>query len=111
MSEFDTSDQEIRFLDGLPKYYQQDIDRATVILKEAGCTAIYLFGSLYEGTYHEYSDIDIAVQGLSPQLFFSIHGAIIFNCNNWIDLIDLDAPSGISNYLIKNKDRAMVRVA
>ncbi len=32
----------------LPEIYEKDIRRAVEILKEAGCTHVYLFGSLAE---------------------------------------------------------------
>ena len=31
---------------------------------------VYLFGSLAEGFFHEGSDIDLAVEGLGPHLYF-----------------------------------------
>ncbi|MBM3234813.1 nucleotidyltransferase domain-containing protein [Candidatus Poribacteria bacterium] len=31
---------------------------------------VYLFGSLAEGFFHEDSDIDLAVEGLEPHLYF-----------------------------------------
>jgi len=47
----------------LPEPYQRNIHRAVEILKEAGCTDIFLFGSLATGEIRDKSDIDLAVRG------------------------------------------------
>lgn len=47
----------------LPEIYEQDIRRAVEILKGAGCTHVYLFGSLRTGKVRDESDIDLAVRG------------------------------------------------
>ncbi|HZH88532.1 MAG TPA: hypothetical protein VFD78_05070 [Chitinophagaceae bacterium] len=33
----------------IPQQYREDIDKALRILKDEGCTEVYLFGSLAEG--------------------------------------------------------------
>ncbi len=47
----------------IPKSYEENIRRAVEILREAGCSDIFLFGSLAEDNFREGSDIDIAVRG------------------------------------------------
>jgi len=47
----------------LPENYQINLQRAVKILKEAGCTAVFLFGSLATGKIRDKSDIDLAIQG------------------------------------------------
>jgi predicted nucleotidyltransferase len=37
----------------LPELYKSNLDRATKLLKAAGCTDIFLFGSLASGDVHE----------------------------------------------------------
>lgn len=73
-----------------PKKYRQDIEKATTILKENGCTEIYIFGSIVNGKFNEFSDIDIAVRGLSDEIFFRVLGDLRKELENDIDLIDLD---------------------
>ena len=47
--------------------------KATNILKNAGCTEIYLFGSQATGKANDNSDVDLGVKGLPPKLFFRMH--------------------------------------
>jgi hypothetical protein len=47
----------------VPGVLQEDINRAVKILKEGGCTEIYLFGSGVTGEVRNGSDIDLAVRG------------------------------------------------
>jgi predicted nucleotidyltransferase len=54
----------------VPEVLQEDINRAVEILKEGGCTEIYLFGSGATGKVRNESDIDLAVRGC-PQRHFS----------------------------------------
>jgi predicted nucleotidyltransferase len=63
----------------IPEIYQSDINKAIEILKTAGCTDIYLFGSLATGKSGESSDIDLAVRGcpLKP----SFLSTLIFVCS------------------------------
>ncbi|MDM8522303.1 hypothetical protein QUF80_02935 [Desulfococcaceae bacterium HSG8] len=46
----------------LPEPYEKNIRQAVKILRAAGCTHIFLFGSLAENRLRESSYIDIAVQ-------------------------------------------------
>lgn len=73
-----------------PEKYRQDIEKATAILKNNGCTEIYIFGSIANGKFNENSDIDIAVKGLSDEKFFRVLGELRKELENDIDLIDLD---------------------
>ena len=43
---------------------------ATFLAEEFKVRGVYLFGSLAEGFFHEGSDIDLAVEGLEPSLYF-----------------------------------------
>lgn len=51
----------------LPNSYQEDIKKATNILKENGAKEVFIFGSIANGKFNEHSDIDIAVRGLEPK--------------------------------------------
>ena len=74
----------------LPKTYQDDINKALEILKNEGCNAIYLFGSLVNGSYHENSNINIGVSGLLPQKFFRVWADLDNTLLNEVELVDFD---------------------
>jgi predicted nucleotidyltransferase len=47
--------------------YQDDIIKATKLLKNEGCKAVFLFGSMVTGKIHQNSDIGI--KGFPPKSF------------------------------------------
>jgi len=49
----------------IPEKIKVAIQKVMEILKSAGCTEIYLFGSIAEGRYGSDSDIDIAVVNMT----------------------------------------------
>ena len=75
------------------------IEKAVNILKEAGAGEIYLFGSITSGKWNKDSDVDIAVSGLPPEIFFKTMSKVrrLLRCP--IDLIDLDEPTPFTRYL------------
>ena len=74
----------------IPERYQKDIEIAVSILKEEGCEAIYLFGSLVTGNIHENSDIDIGVRGVPEGKFLHIHGVLDGEISNKYDIVVFD---------------------
>ena len=46
------------------------VDKAASALKAAGAKEVYVFGSASKGRMRPNSDIDIAVSGLPPEVFF-----------------------------------------
>lgn len=74
----------------LPISFQNDIEKATKILKENGATEVYIFGSIANGKFNENSDIDIAVKGIKAEEFYKIASILMFELENEFDLIDLD---------------------
>ena len=60
-------------LSNLPYSYQEDIKKATQILKENGAKEVFIFGSIANGKFNENSDIDIAVRGLNEKDFYRTH--------------------------------------
>ena len=56
-----------------------------------GVESVLLFGSA--STSDNYNDIDIAVSGIKPELFFSFYGDLIMNLSKPVDLIDLSHKS------------------
>ena len=77
-----------------PEKYKPDIEKAISILKQAGCSEIYIFGSLAEGTaIRSTTDIDIAIKGLEKSKFFEVYGMLMLSLNHSVDLITLDEES------------------
>jgi predicted nucleotidyltransferase len=84
-----------------PEIYQKDIQRAVEILKQAGCTAVFLFGSLTTGKVHEGTDIDLAIRGCPKGKFFQLLGKLMLELNHPVDLVSLDRDDGFARYLEK----------
>ena len=74
----------------IPLKYRQDIAEATKLLKDEGCEAVFLFGSLVTGKIRDNSDIDIGVKGLPDGKFLSLYSRLYFDFENKIDLVDFD---------------------
>lgn len=79
---------------------RRDLERAVAILKEGGCSAIFLFGSAVTGTMHAGSDLDLAVRGCPPQRFFHLFGRLLSDLEHSVDLVDLDVPSPFVEFLL-----------
>lgn len=77
-------------LNNLPVSYQEDIKKATQILKQNGAKEVYIFGSIANGKFNGNSDIDIAVKGLNQNEFYKVASILMFELENKFDLIDLD---------------------
>lgn len=75
------------------KKIQKKLTKAIEYLKSIGCKEIILFGSLADGTFNEYSDIDIAISGLSPDKFFEAVVDLPSIVGHKVDLIPLDYAS------------------
>lgn len=63
---------------------------ATKILKDAGCTEVYLFGSQATGRAHSGSDVDLGIRGLTTGSFFGLHYDLEQALKMRIDLVDFD---------------------
>jgi predicted nucleotidyltransferase len=83
----------------LPESYRKDIRRAIEILKEAGCTDVFLFGSLATGEVRDKSDIDLAVRGCPQGEFFPLLGRLLLELNYPVDLVSLDRQDAFARYL------------
>jgi predicted nucleotidyltransferase len=60
-------------MDIIPVKYQEDITKAATLLKNEGCKAVFLFGSMGTDKIHPNSDIDIGIKGLPPKKFFRVY--------------------------------------
>ena len=61
---------------------------------------LLLFGSSIENN-QDYNDIDLAVEGLSEELFFKFYSELIFNLSKPVDLIDIGKESRFRDIIIK----------
>ena len=67
------------------------IKRAAAELKTAGAREIYVFGSAAKGTSDAASDLDLAVSGLPPSVFYRMGARVSDLIGRSVDLIDLDS--------------------
>ena len=75
------------------KSIKKKLDQATEYLKSIGCKEIILFGSLSDGTSDRYSDIDLAVSGISPWSYFEAVVVLPSLIGSKVDLVSMDHTS------------------
>ena len=78
---------------------KHQIEQVVAALKAAGAREVYLFGSAAEGRLREDSDLDLAVSGLPPEMFFRALARAANLLRRPVDLIDLDEESAFTRYL------------
>lgn len=72
------------------KSIEKKLSQATEYLKSIGCKEIILFGSLSDGTFDKFSDIDLAISGISPLSYFEAV-VVISSLIGWkVDLVAMD---------------------
>lgn len=78
-------------------------DLATIIFyaKKYKVQTVYLFGSSLDNL-NTANDIDLAVLGVPPNLFFKFYGKLLRYVSKPVDLVDLSQES-LFNQLIKEK--------
>lgn len=92
----------------ISEIFHADISRAVRILKEAGCSEIFLFGSAATGEVSTGSDIDLAVRGCPPGSFFHLLGRLFWELDHPVDLVNLDAQDPFAQHL--QEEETLVRV-
>jgi len=92
----------------IPVKYRQDIENATKLLKNEGCEAVFLFGSLVTGKVRDNSDIDIGIKGYPTGKFFRLYSRLFFDFDNKIDLVDFDTNEDL--YLMLNKIGEVIQI-
>ncbi|MCE5326723.1 MAG: nucleotidyltransferase domain-containing protein [Planctomycetaceae bacterium] len=75
------------------------IRKAVPLLRAAGAKEIYILGSVLTEEMRDDSDVDIAVSGLRQDLFFRVMAEVSDIVGRPVDLLDLDAAAGISDYV------------
>jgi predicted nucleotidyltransferase len=83
----------------VPERFREDISRAVQILKEEGCTEIFLFGSGAAGKVGDGSDIDLAIRGCPRGHFFHLLGRLLWELDRPVDLVNLDTQDAFAQYL------------
>ena len=78
---------------------REAIQRAAAVLKSYGAREVYVFGSAAAGKLHEGSDVDLAVSGMSPAVFFRAMSRAADALGRELDLIDLDHENAFTRYL------------
>jgi len=95
--------------DRIPESFRRDLRRATEVLREHGCTEVFLFGSLATGQVHQGTDIDLAVRGCPKGQYFRILGKLLVELESGVDLVLLDRGDPFGRFL--QEEGEMVRVA
>jgi predicted nucleotidyltransferase len=75
------------------------LEQGAALLKAAGAREVYVFGSLAEGRAREGSDVDLAVAGLPPAVFFATMARLAARFGRTMDLVDLDEVSPFTTHL------------
>ncbi len=93
----------------LPKLFERDIHRAIAILRDEGCSEIFLFGSVATGRSRAESDLDLAVRGCPRGHFFALVGRLLFELEHPVDLVNLDSHDAFAEYL--KQEGLLVQIA
>lgn len=83
----------------MPEEIEGLIEGAAAALKAAGAREVYVFGSAAKGRLRENSDVDMAVSGLPPEMFFRAMAAAHDALGRPLDLVDLDQDNPFTRYL------------
>lgn len=73
---------------------------AANLLRSMGATRVFIFGSAAKGGLRPDSDVDMAVAGLPPQVYFSAVSKASDLLGRPVDLVDLDDPTPMVHYLL-----------
>jgi uncharacterized protein len=77
-------------------------DKSIIIsyAKKFNVKEIYLFGSSLDNE-NDSNDIDLAVRGISPGLFFDFYGKLLRYLSKPVDLVDLSKKSRFVEFIEK----------
>src|ERR1017187_7299029 len=79
------------------------------LLLRLGATEVFVFGSATKGGLRPASDVDVAVRGLPPAVYFSAASKAADLLGRPVDLVDLDDPTPIVRYVLGSGE--LLRVA
>jgi predicted nucleotidyltransferase len=77
------------------------VQKAVTALKSAGAREVYLFGSAAKGALREESDVDMAVSGLPPEVFFRAMAQASRALGRPLDLVNLDRDNLFTRFLVE----------
>lgn len=80
---------------------KEDLATITFYAKKYKVQTVYLFGSSLDDL-NKADDIDLAVLGIPPHLFFKFYGKLLRYLSKPVDLVDLSQES-LFNQLIREK--------
>jgi len=78
---------------------QEAVSKAAKLFIGLGASEVFVFGSAVKGQLRPNSDIDMAVSGLPPLVYFSAISQASDLIGRPVDLVDLDDDSGLVRYL------------
>lgn len=81
---------------------------AADLLRNLGATQVFVFGSASRGKVRAGSDVDLAVTGLPPSVYFSAVSKTSELLRRPVDLVDLDDPTPFVRHLLGSGE--LVRV-
>lgn len=90
---------------------ESSIEAAADILRDLGAREVYVFGSAARGALRADSDIDLAVVGLPPAVFFRAASRAADILGRPADLVDLDDESPAVDYLRRSGELVRVKSA
>jgi len=86
----------------------EGVSKAAKLFIRLGASQVFVFGSAVKGQLRPNSDIDMAVCGLPPVVYFSAISQASDLIGRPVDLVDLDDDSGLVRYLRRSGE--LVRV-
>jgi predicted nucleotidyltransferase len=86
----------------------QAVFEAAKMLRGLGASQVFVFGSLVRGELRPDSDVDMAVSGLPPKLYFSAVSSASDILGRPVDLVDLDDDTALVRYLLRSRE--LIRV-
>ncbi|HBF35679.1 TPA: hypothetical protein DDW35_14060 [Candidatus Sumerlaeota bacterium] len=78
--------------------------------KDFQVQTVWLFGSSLDANV-DARDIDLAVEGLSPELFFKFYGRLFFDLPKPVDLVDLSENPPLTSIIREKGIRIYERAA
>jgi len=82
----------------------QGILAAVTLFRSMGASSVFVFGSAARGKLRPDSDIDMAVMGLPPGVYFSAVSRASDLLGRPVDLVDLDEDTPSVRYLLASGD-------
>ena len=88
---------------------KEAVTAAANLLRSMAADQVYIFGSALKSGLRADSDVDMAVSGLPPRVYFSAVSKASELLGRPVDLVDLDDQTPLVRYLLSSGE--LVRVA